>query len=73
LFPTGLVIAYVGAVFAALCLAAINPPSLPLVRIDAQAGVTPPLHEDVGQDVRVVGCRLELLARIQQGGPLCSP
>jgi hypothetical protein len=41
LFPTGLTVAYVGAVFAALCLAAINPPSLPLVRIDAQAGVTP--------------------------------
>jgi hypothetical protein len=41
LFPTGLAVAYVGAVFAALCLAAINPPSLPLVRIDAQAGLTP--------------------------------
>jgi hypothetical protein len=41
LFPTGLTVAYVGAVFAALCLAAINPPSLPLVRIDAQPGLTP--------------------------------
>jgi hypothetical protein len=41
LFPTGVAIAYVGALFAALCLAAINPPSLPLVRIDAEAGVTP--------------------------------
>jgi hypothetical protein len=28
-------------VLAALCYAAINPPSLPLVRIDAQFGVTP--------------------------------
>jgi hypothetical protein len=41
LFHTGLAVAYVGALFAALCLAAINPPSLPLVRVDAEAGVTP--------------------------------
>ncbi len=41
LVPTGLVVAYAGAVLAALCLAAINPPSLPLVRLDAQPGVTP--------------------------------
>jgi hypothetical protein len=41
LFPTGLAVAYAGAVLAALCYAAINPPSLPLVRIDAQFGVTP--------------------------------
>jgi hypothetical protein len=41
LFPTGLAVAYAGAVLAALCFAAINPPSLPLVRIDAQFGVTP--------------------------------
>jgi hypothetical protein len=41
LFPTGLAVAYAGAVLAALCFAAINPPSLPLVRIDAKFGVTP--------------------------------
>jgi hypothetical protein len=41
LFPTGLAVAYAGAVLAALCFAAINPPSLPLVRIDAQFGGTP--------------------------------
>jgi hypothetical protein len=41
LFPTGLAVAYAGAVLAALCFAAINPPSLPLVRIDAQFGVSP--------------------------------
>jgi hypothetical protein len=41
LFPTGLAVAYVGAVFAALCLAAIYPPRLPLIRADAQPGVTP--------------------------------
>ena len=41
LFPTGLAVAYAGAVLAALCFAAINPPSLPLVRIDAQFGDTP--------------------------------
>jgi len=41
LFPTGLAVAYIGALLAALCLAAINPPSLPLVRIDAEPGVTP--------------------------------
>ena len=41
LFPKGLAVAYAGAVLAALCFAAINPPSLPLVRIDAQLGVTP--------------------------------
>lgn len=41
LFPTGLAVAYAGSVLAALCFAAINPPSLPLVRIDAQFGVTP--------------------------------
>jgi hypothetical protein len=41
LFPTGLAVAYAGAVLAALCFAAINPPSLPLVRIDAHFGVSP--------------------------------
>jgi hypothetical protein len=41
LLPTRLAVAYVGAVFAALCLAAIYPPSLPLIRADAQPGVTP--------------------------------
>jgi hypothetical protein len=41
LFPTGLAVAYAGAVLAALCFAAINQPSLPLVRIDAQFGVSP--------------------------------
>jgi hypothetical protein len=41
LFPTGLAVAYAGAVLAALCFAAIEQPSLPLVRIDAQFGVTP--------------------------------
>jgi hypothetical protein len=39
--PTRLVVPYVGAVLAALCLAAIYPPSLPLIRVDAQPGVTP--------------------------------
>src|SRR5215213_2218183 len=41
LFPTGLAVAYAGAVLAALCFAAINQPSLPLVRIDAHFGVSP--------------------------------
>ena len=41
LFPTGLAVAYAGAVLAALCFAAINPPTLPLVRIDSQFGAAP--------------------------------
>ena len=41
LFPTGLAVAYAGAVLAALCFAAINPPTLPLVRIDSQFGGAP--------------------------------
>jgi hypothetical protein len=41
LLSTRLAIAFVGAVFAALCLAAIYPPSLPLIRTDAKPGVTP--------------------------------
>ena len=41
LFPTGLAVAYAGAVLAALCFAAIEQPSLPLVRIDAHFGVSP--------------------------------
>ncbi len=41
LFPTGLAVAYAGAVLAALCFAAINPPTLPLVRIDSQFGDVP--------------------------------
>ena len=41
MFPTGLAVAYAGAVLAALCFAAINPPTLPLVRIDSQFGAAP--------------------------------
>jgi hypothetical protein len=43
-FP-GLVAAYVAAVFAALCIAALNAPTLPLVEVRAESDVLPDCSE----------------------------